>query len=715
MANTGQGTFSKIANQSDIFLAAGVIIILMVMLIPMPTLVLDLMLSVSISLSILILITAMFMTAPLDFSIFPSLLLVTTLLRLSLNVAATRLILMNGDKGTKAAGSVIESFGQFVVGGSYIIGAVIFLILFILNKVVITAGTTRIAEVAARFNLDAMPGKQMAIEADLNAGLIDEQEATSRRNIIRREADFYGAMDGAGKFVQGDVNAGMFITLINIIGGILIGVLQKGMDWETAMQTYSLLTIGDGLVSTIPSIVTSTACGMIVSRAASEARMGEEYFTQLTSNSRALGLVSGVLLIFALVPGMPTLPFLTLSAIMFAASRLSKSMYGEQGAPSQNKAQGAKNIPGGQPALGGAGGDPTAAADGGLGSPEEVQALLPLDTLELEVGYGLVPLVDESQNGNLLMRIRSIRRQFALEMGVVLPSLHLRDNLQLKPGQYTLLIKGNEVAGAEILIDHFLAMDPGNVRQPIKGIETREPAFNLPALWIPEAQKDEAMLCGYTVVDPASVIATHLTEIFRRHLADFIGRQETQSLLDNLAKTAPKVVEELVPNVLSLGTVQKVLQLLVRENVSIRDLLTIVETLADYGYSIKSPEILAEHVREKLARTIVKPYLDSQGALPIITFDPQAEQTIQDAIKQTDQGVFLALTPGVAQKMMQQINTAVENAVNTDGQPVVLVTPLVRPHLAQLITRFLPTIPVISQAEIPADIRLNSAGVVRIE
>ena len=721
MANAGQSTFSKLVNQSDVFLAGGVIAILMVMLIPMPTIVLDLMLSVSISLSILILITAMFMTAPLDFSIFPSLLLVTTLLRLSLNVAATRLILMNGDKGTQAAGSVIESFGQFVVGGSYIIGAVIFLILFILNKVVITTGTTRIAEVAARFNLDAMPGKQMAIEADLNSGLIDEQEATSRRNTIRREADFYGAMDGAGKFVQGDVNAGMFITLVNIVGGILIGVLQKGMDWQTAMQTYSLLTIGDGLVATIPSIITSTACGMIVSRAASESRMGEEYFTQLTSNSRALSLVSGVLLVFALVPGMPTLPFIILSAIMFGLSRLSKAMYGEEGAPSSKSPQSAKRAQGGQvgqggqAALGGAGAPGAEGPEGGLGSPEEVQALLPLDTLELEVGYGLVPLVDESQNGNLLMRIRSIRRQFALEMGVVLPSLHLRDNLQLKPGQYALLIKGNEVAGAEILIDHFLAMDPGNIRQPIKGIETREPAFNLPALWIPEAQKDEAMLCGYTVVDPASVIATHLTEVFRRHLADFIGRQETQALLDNLAKTAPKVVEELVPTVLSLGTVQKVLQLLVRENVSIRDLLTIVETLADYGYGVKSPEMLAEHVREKLSRTIVKPYLDSQGSLPIITFDPAAEQMIQDAIKQTEQGVFLALTPGVAQKMMQQINTAVENAVNTDGQPVVLVTPQVRPHLAQLITRFLPTIPVISQAEIPGDIRLNSAGVVRIE
>ena len=702
--------YQKFARHGDIMLAGGVVTILLVMLVPMPTIVLDMMLCVSISLSLLILVTSMFMTSPLEFSIFPSLLLVTTLLRLALNVASTRLILMHGDKGTQAAGAVIESFGQFVVGGSYIIGAVIFMILFILNKMVITTGTTRIAEVAARFTLDAMPGKQMAIEADLNAGLIDEPEATARRKNIRREADFYGAMDGAGKFVQGDVNAGMVITLINIIGGVLLGVLQKGIGWQEALHTYSLLTIGDGLVATIPSIITSTACGIIVSRAASEAKMGEEYIGQLTYNSRALTMVGGVIGLFALIPGMPTLPFMVISGGLFLTARISKAMHGKD---ETGSTEAKRLVPGSSKAL--PLGSAASAPEGGLDTPEEVQALLPLDTLELEVGYGLVPLVDESQSGNLLMRIRSIRRQFALDMGVILPSLHLRDNLQLKPGQYSLLIKGNEVTSAEILIDHYLAMDPGNARIQINGIATREPAFNLPALWIPEAQKEEAMLAGYTVVDPSSVVATHLTEVFRRHLGDFLGRQETQALLDNLAKTAPKVVEELVPNVLPLGTVQKVLQNLVRENVSIRDLLTIVETLADFGYSIKSPELLAEYVRERLGRTIVKPYMDSNGALPIITFDPKAEQTIQDAIKQTEQGVFLALSPGIAQRMMQQINKAIEDAVNTDGQPVVLVSPHVRPHLAQLITRFLPSVPVISQAEIPTDVRLNSAGTVRID
>jgi flagellar biosynthesis protein FlhA len=710
--------YERFSRQGDLLLAGGVVTILLIMLVPLPTFILDFMLCVSISLSLVTLITSMFMLSPLEFSIFPSLLLVSTLLRLGLNVASTRLILLNGDKGTDAAGTVIQAFGEFVVGGSYVIGAVIFLILFILNKMVITKGTTRIAEVAARFTLDAMPGKQMAVEADLNAGLINEEEAKEQRVSIRREADFYGAMDGAGKFVQGDVTAGMVITLINIIGGVLLGVLQRDMSWQNALQTYALLTIGDGLVSTIPSIISSTATGIIVSRAASEAKMGEEYIGQLTSNSRALFMVSGVLMLFALIPGLPTLPFMAISLTLFLVAKTTqrqREVTATVTGPQALRGGGnARALP-----PGASGGNlPTRAGDMddvGLDTPEEVQSLLTLDTLELEVGYGLVPLVDENQNGNLLSRIRSIRRQFALDMGVVLPSLHLRDNLQLKPGQYSLLIKGNEVASAEILIDHFLAMDPGNAKNSIQGIATREPAFNLPAVWIPEAQKEEAMLAGYTVVDLSTVIATHLTEVFRRHLAEFLGRQEVQSLLDNLAKTAPKVVEELVPGTLSLGVVQKVLQNLVRENVSIRDLLTIVETLADFGPTAKNSEVLTEFVRERLARTIVKPYMDSQGALPIITLDGKAEQTLQEALRQTDNGAYLALSPGAAQRLMHNINQTVERAVNTDGQPVVLVSPLTRPHLSQLVMRFLPSVPVISQAEIPTDIRLVSVGTVGIE
>ena len=692
--------YARLANTGDIVLGIGVVIILCVLLFPIPTFFLDLMLSFSISLSLLILITSMFITSPLEFAIFPSLLLITTMLRLSLNVAATRLILLHGDQGPNAAGEVIRSFAEFVVGGSYIVGTVVFLILFVLNKMVITTGTTRIAEVAARFTLDAMPGKQMAIEADLNAGLIDEPEATSRRNKLRREADFYGAMDGAGKFVQGDVNAGLIITIVNIVGGILIGVLQKGMSWGDALTTFTLLTIGDGLVATIPSIIISVSAGLIVSRSASEAKMGEEYITQLTYNAKVMKMVSAVLFIFGLVPGMPLIPFWAFGIALFVASRYIGEGHGEK-TSSQAK--------------GGTQGGKAIAGQSGADTPEEVQNLLPLDLLELEVGYGLIPLVDEEQNGNLLSRIRTIRRQFALDMGVIVPALHLRDNLQLRPGQYSLLIKGNQVASAEILVDHYLAMDPGNVNNRIEGIETREPAFNLPALWIPESQQEKATVSGYTVVDPSTVIATHLTEIFRRHLSDFLGRQEVQALLDTLAKTAPRAVDDLVPNTLPLGTVQKVLQNLVRENVTIRDMLTIIEALADYGTQTKNADILTEYVREKLARSIVKPYMDSEGTLPVITLDPQADRAIQESLRQSETGAYLALNPIAAQHLVNNISKAVDDAVIMDGQPVVLTSPMIRPHVAQLVSRFLPNVPVVSQAEIPSDLRLQAVGNVGIE
>ncbi|NDY57099.1 flagellar biosynthesis protein FlhA [Desulfovibrio sulfodismutans] len=690
--------YDKFTKQGDILLASGVVIILFVMLVPIPPFFIDLMLTLSISVSLVVLVTTMFMTTPLEFSIYPSLLLVTTLLRLSMNVASTRLILLHGDEGTSAAGHVIEAFGQFVVGGNYFVGVVIFLILFSLNKKVIVQGTTRIAEVAARFTLDAMPGKQMAIEADLNAGLIDEAEATSRRETIRKEADFYGAMDGAGKFVQGDVSATILITAINIIGGFCIGIIQKGMEWTDAAQTYTILTIGDGLVSIIPSIIISTSAGLIVSRAASEAKMGEEFIAQLTYHPRALRLVSGMMAIFAIVPGMPTLPFLAMAALIYGISvATDKQRELLSGGEAKGKGKGKGKDKNKE-----------------LETPEEVQALLPLDLLELEVGYGLIPLVDEEQSGNLLARIRSIRRQFALDMGLIVPSLHLRDNLQLKPGQYTVLIKGNEVASAEILIDHYLAMDPGDAKHRIRGVETREPAFNLPALWIPEAQKEEAMLAGYTVVDPATVIATHLTEVFRRHLHEFLGRQETQVLLDNLAKRAPKAVEDLVPGVLGLGSVQKVLQNLVKENVSIRDLLTIVETLSDYGHSIKDPDQLTEYVRSRMGRTIVKPYLSPGGSLPIFNLSPKVEGSIQESLRKTDHGTYLAMEPMTAQKIIQAIKNAMDKALSVEGQPVLLTSPVSRPHLAQLLMRFVPTLPVISQAEIPGEIKLQSLATIGI-
>ncbi len=688
--------YTKFAKQGDILLSVGVVVILMMMLVPMPTIVLDLMLTFSISISLVVLITSMFLESPMEFTIFPSLLLVTTLMRLSLNVAATRLVLMHGDEGTGAAGKVIQSFGEFVVGGNYAIGIVIFFILFTINKTVIVAGMTRIAEVAARFTLDSMPGKQMAVEADLNAGLIDEPEATRRRDKIRKEADFYGAMDGAGKFVQGDVKAGLIMLLINVVGGFFIGVFQKGMPWLEAARTYTLLSIGDGLVATIPSLIIATASGIIVSRAAAEAKMGEEFLGQLTFHHRALKLVSGILLVFGLVPGLPTLPFLFFAALIFWIARIAERTRPDHEAKvkaDKEKAQG------GAPKL---------------DTPEEVQALLPLDQLELEVGYGLIPLVDEEQNGNLLSRIRSIRRQFALDMGVVIPSLHLRDNLQLKPGEYRVLVKGNSIASAEILIDHFLAMDPGDAKHRIEGVETVEPAFNLPAVWIPEVQREAAMLAGYTVVDPSTVVATHLTEIFRRNLHDFLGRQEVQELLNNLAKRAPKAADNLVPNVLPLGTVQKVLQNLVREGVSIRDMLTITEALCDYGPSIQDTGILTEYVRARMGRTIVKNYLGSDGTLPIVTLSGEIDELLTGSLRNTDQGGYLALEPGKAQQVIRAISTAQENSAGTDGQPVLLTAPQVRPHLAQLLLRFLPTMPVVSQAEIPADIRIQSLATAKL-
>lgn len=703
--NSASHSLQGIFKQSDSMLAVGILTMLIILLVPVPPFFLDIMFSFNITLSLLILLTSMFILSPLEFSIFPTLLLVTTLLRLALNVASTRLILLNGAKGADSAGSVIAAFGEFVVGGSYIVGAVIFLILFILNKVVITTGTTRIAEVAARFTLDSLPGKQMAIEADLNAGVIDEQEAIKRREDIRRESDFYGAMDGAGKFVQGDVTAGLIITFINFIGGVLIGMIRDGLSWQDSIGTYTLLTIGDGLVSTIPSIIISTSAGIIVSRAASSAKMGDEFATQLTNNTKALYLVGIVMLVLALVPGMPKLPFFLLTALLFGTYYVktkvkkkeptSSDTFVDKGDTLTRKGEQKDDV--------------------NLETPESVQALLPLNTLELEVGYGLIPLVDEKQEGTLLRRIRAIRKQIALEKGVIVPSLHLRDNLELKPGEYCVLIKGNEVASAEIMTDSLLAMNAGNVKEPIDGTPTVEPAFKLPAVWIPKSMKDTAIGRGYTVVDPTTVITTHLTEIINNNLNQFLNRQEVQTLLDNLAKRAPKAVEELVPAILSLGTVQKVLQNLVTEKVSIRDLLTIVETLADYGAQIKNPDILTEYVRERLALTIVKPYLSSNGFLYVFTLEPATEKVLQDSLRQNEGATFFAVQPTVLQKLITQIKQSLDSPNAAGKDPVLLVSPILRPHLAKLLLRFLPGIVVISQAEIPSQVKLQPLGSIGIQ
>jgi flagellar biosynthesis protein FlhA len=678
--------------RSELIMAVGVVTILLVMVMPLPPLLLDVFLSLSITVSLLVLLTAMSITHPLEFSTFPSILLLTTLFRLSLNIASTRLILLHGNEGTSAAGVVIKSFGNFVVGGNYLVGFIIFAILVIINFVVITKGSGRIAEVAARFTLDAMPGKQMSIDADLNAGLIDEQEARKRRTQISREAEFYGAMDGASKFVRGEAIAGILIIFVNIIGGFIVGVLQQNLAMETAAQTYTVLTIGDALVAQIPALIISTAAGLIVSRGASEHGMGKELGKQFKLQPQAMALSSGILFVLGLIPGLPHLPFIFLSlvggGIAFYAFQEQKKLEQKQ------REEGQKALP------------PSA--------PEAVESLLALDRMELEVGYGLIPFVDEEQNGELLNRIRAIRRQFATDSGFIVPPLRIRDNLQLKPGEYRLLIKGDEVARGEMMLGYAMALHSGEVKRTLEGIPTKEPAFQLPALWIPEKRKEEAQFAGYTVVDLSTVMATHLTEVIRAHADELLNRQDVQKLVDRLSQTHPKVVEELIPNLLSLGVIQRVLQNLLRERVSIRDFLTIVETLADYAPLSKDPEILTEYVRQKLARSIVRQYENAEGVLAIVSLDQQIEDLLREKIQRGDQGTYLALEPNLAQRILRSVHQALDRLAQVNIQPVLLCSPLVRRHLKKLLDRFLPQVVVLSHSELTSQAKIQSLGTVSL-
>ena len=677
---------------TNLVVAAGVVGILTIMVFPLPRYLMDFLISLSFSVALLILLMSMYIKKPLDFTAFPALLLVTTLFRLSLNVASTRLILLHGHEGPAAAGHVIKSFGQFVVGGNYVVGAIVFAILVIINFVVITKGAGRIAEVAARFTLDAMPGKQMAIDADLNAGLIDEAEAKRRREEIAKEAEFYGAMDGASKFVRGEAIAGLIIMAINVIGGLIIGSVQKGLSLSEAAQSYTLLTIGDGLVSQIPALIVSTSAGIIISRAAAEASMGRDFARQFATRPEALALSGVIVFVFGLLPGLPTVPFSMLALLFlglaYVAYRTRKEIEAE--VPEEAEAQPAE-----------------------AETPEAVEELLVVDILELEVGYALIPLVDESQGGDLLERIRTMRRQFALEMGLIVPPIHVRDNLQLKPGEYVILIKGVEVARAELMPGHYLAMDPGDVKRKIEGIPTTEPAFGLPALWIPEDKKEEAELAGYTVVDLSTVIITHLAEVIKAHAEELLGRQEVQRLLDALAKHYPKAVEECL-NTVNLGVVQKVLHNLVRERVSIRDLLTIVETIADYGAQIKDPDLLTEYVRQRLARAIVKPYLAPDGKLHVAAIGEDIEEAIRRSLQRTDQGTFLTLDPKVGSRIVAACTQAAERLASLGYEPVFLTGPVSRRHLRRLIERSLPQAAVISQAEIPPQVQVEIHETVRL-
>jgi flagellar biosynthesis protein FlhA len=685
--------FERLAKNSDLALALGLVSILAVMIVPIPGFVIDILLSLGIALAIVMLLTAVYSSKALDFSVFPSMLLIITLFRLSLNVATTRRILLHGaEDGAGAAGDVIQSFGEFVVGGNYAVGIVIFIILVIINFIVITKGAGRVAEVSARFTLDAMPGKQMSIDADLNAGTINEEEARRRRQEIAREADFHGAMDGASKFVRGDAIAGIMIVFVNMIGGIVIGCLQKGMDIGHAAEVFTLLTIGDGLVTQIPALIISTAAGIIVTRTASGTNYSQEFGKQLLMQPKAIGAASGILFVMALVPGLPHLSFLIISALLGAlAYRLINKKKTDELAL-QAKADKDKLKP----------------------APEKLESLLPIDLLELEVGYGLINIVDVDQSGDLLERITNIRKQFALDLGIVIPPLRIRDNLELKPGDYQVLLKGVQIGSGSLMVGNLLAMDPGNVAEPVSGIPTKEPAFGLDAIWITPKQKEEATYAGYTVVDLSTVIATHLTELIRSSAHELLGRQELQSLLDALKQTAPKVVEDVVPSQLPLGTVLKVMRNLLKESVSVRDLRTILEALADVAPSQKDPTLLTEHVRGALARTITKKLVGSDGQIQLLTLDRSIEETIAAGIIQTDQGQQLSLDPEFVRALIQKLNIQAMELANQTSQAVVLCSPLIRHHLKSLVDRFVPNIVVLSHNEITANVNVKAFGTVTL-
>lgn len=673
----------------DLFILVGIIGIVLLMIVPIPTWLLDILLIINISLALIILLVAMNTKEALQFSIFPAMLLVTTLFRLALNVSTTKLIL-----GQAKAGHVVATFGSWVSHGEPVVGFVVFLILVVVQFIVITKGSERVAEVAARFTLDAMPGKQMSIDADLNAGLINEQQARERRGKIEREADFYGAMDGASKFVKGDAIASIIILLINLIGGFIIGMTIHGMSFDEALSTYSLLTIGDGLVSQIPALLISTAAGLIVTRASSEGNLADDITGQLFTYPKLLFVVAGTIALlgtFTPIGIWTTYPFAIL--MVFAAIKMQKNMDRRQVEQEQQEEE--QQIE-------------------EVRSPESVINLLQVDPIEFEFGYGLIPLADTGQGGDLLDRIIMIRRQCALELGLVVPVIRIRDNIQLKPNEYVIKIKGNVVGGGELLLNHYLAMSPGVDDDPITGIETREPAFGLPALWIDEATKDRAELAGYTVVDPPSVVATHLTELIKKHAHELLGRQETKALVDNLKENYAVLVDELIPSVLSIGDVQKVLAKLLKEKISIRDMVTIFETLADYGTYTKDPDVLTEYVRQALSRQITQQYTQPGETMRVITVGPNLEKKIAESVQQTEQGSYLALDPASTQTVFQKLTEQINRLVQTGHQPILLTSPTIRMYLRQIIERSMQDIPVLSYSELEPNVEIQSVGVVNL-
>jgi flagellar biosynthesis protein FlhA len=684
-----RSALSSITAGSSAMLAMGVIVILLVMLVPLPTFILDILLSFSITISIIILLMSMYVMKPLDFSAFPSVLLTVTLLRLSLNVASTRLILLHGHEGTGAAGEVIKAFGSFVVGGNFVVGVIVFSVLVLINFVVITKGATRIAEVAARFTLDAMPGKQMSIDADLNTGLISDSEARRRRREIETEANFYGAMDGASKFVRGDAIAGIIIVLVNIIGGLIIGAMQQGMALADAARVYTLLSVGDGLVTQVPALIVSTAAGMLVTRTTASGELGEEMKKQLFTQPKAIALASIVLFTFALIPGMPKVAFILVASLM---SFLAYRLFQTDGKPVEAQEEAI----------------PAPAAE----TPADL--LIPLDPLCIEVGYGLIPLVDNSQGGELLHRIKALRKQLATEMGFIMPAVHIRDNLQLKPNEYSFLMKGAELARGELMLDHRLAIVHEDNSLKIAGISTREPAFGLPAVWIPEREVEMVQGRGIVVVDAATVVTTHITEIVKSHVDELLGRQEVQAIIDSLAVNHPKVIEDLVPKVVPLGTLQKVLQRLLKERVSIRDMLVIIETLADYLPMTKNADILTGYVRQALGRTITRQYRDRDNTIHVMMVSPAVEDVINRSIQHTEYESFVSPDPGVVRTFIEGAHKLMGSFTSKGVAPIVLTSANTRIHLRKIMERFFPNIVVLAHNEITSDTNITSLGMVEV-
>lgn len=685
--------FNNITKNTDIVFALMVVGIIVMFIIPLPTVLLDMLLAANITFSMVVILVSIYTTEPLDLSVFPSLLLFATLFRLGLNVSTTRLILGEG-----YAGEIILSFGDFVVGGNYVVGLIIFLILVIIQFVVITKGAERVAEVAARFTLDAMPGKQMSIDADLNAGVIDEHEAKREREKIRQEADFYGAMDGASKFVKGDAIAGIIITFINIIAGLVIGMLQQNMGFGQAAQTYVLLTVGDGLVSQIPALLISTATGMVVTRAASDNNMGNEMTEQLLKQPKALFIASGVLLILGFIPGLPTIPFLVLAIFIATMAYLIVRTAQVEAPKEKAKKQKQQEL-----------------------SPEEkqkmkeqeIKQLIKVDKLEIEVGYNLISLVLPEQGGDFLDRVANIRKQIAMELGIIIPPVRIVDNLQLQPNTYKIKLQGVEISEYQLFAEKYLAMDPGDTFEDIKGTETEEPAFGTPAIWIEEEQRERAEMANYTVVDPGSVMATHLTEIIKAHAYELLGREEVKNLIDNVKEENQAVVDELIPDLMNLGEIQKILQNLLWENIPIKNLVLILETLADHASRTKDQTILTEYVRQGLSRQISNQFTDPENNLNVFTIDPQKEEKLAQSLEQSDQGNYLSLQPAEAQNLINNIVEQAKQLLEKGNEPILLTSPMIRRPIKEMVHRTFSNLTVLSFNELESEVELQVQGVVK--